>query len=298
MVNVGRTGAVTPMARFTPVQVGGVTVSRASLHNEDYIREKDIRIGDTVVIQRAGDVIPEVVRVLVERRDGTEREFRMPPSAPCAAREVVRPEGEAVARCIGNACPAQLLEGLIHFVSRDAMDMDGVGPKLLEQLVDAELVRDPADLYHLTKEQLTALERMGEKSADNVLQAIAGSKDAGLERVLFAPGHPPRGTKRGPGLGGASGRHRPPDGGHRRGADGGARGGREDRQQRRGVFRRAAKPGAGGRLRQAGVRMTAAARAAAPGAGEGGEDGPRRRWRASGSWSRARCPGRAGRSKS
>lgn len=188
VVNVGRTGAVTPMARFTPVQVGGVTVSRASLHNEDYIREKDIRIGDTVIIQRAGDVIPEVVRVLTDRRDGSEREFQMPTTCPVCGAQVVRPEGEAVARCIGNACPAQLLEGLIHFVSRDAMDMDGVGPKLLEQLVEREFVKDPADLYHLTKEQLTGLERMGEKSAQNALEAIAGSKDAGLERVLFALG--------------------------------------------------------------------------------------------------------------
>lgn len=188
VVNVGRTGAVTPMARFTPVQVGGVTVSRASLHNEDYVREKDIRIGDTVIIQRAGDVIPEVVRVLTERRDGTEREFHMPIECPVCGAQVVRPDGEAVARCIGNACPAQLLEGLIHFVSRDAMDIDGVGPKLLEQLIANEQVRDPADLYHLTHEQLTGLERMGAKSADNVLKAIANSKDAGLERVLFALG--------------------------------------------------------------------------------------------------------------
>lgn len=188
VVNVGRTGAVTPMARFTPVQVGGVTVSRASLHNEDYIREKDIRIGDWVVIQRAGDVIPEVVRVLAERRDGTEREFHMPARCPACGAAVVRPEGEAVARCINNACPAQLLEGLIHFVSRDAMDMDGVGPKLLEQLVERGLVKDPADLYGLTKEQLMSLERMGEKSAENVLQAVEGSKRAGLERLLFALG--------------------------------------------------------------------------------------------------------------
>ncbi len=188
VVNVGRTGAVTPMARFTPVQVGGVTVSRASLHNEDYIREKDIRIGDTVVIQRAGDVIPEVVRVLKERRDGTEREFHMPTECPVCGAQVVRPEGEAVARCIGTSCPAELLEGLIHFVSRDAMDMDGVGPKLLEQLVERGFVKTPADLYHLTREQLLSLERMGEKSAENVLQAVATSKEAGLERVLFALG--------------------------------------------------------------------------------------------------------------
>lgn len=188
VVNVGRTGAVTPMARFTPVHVGGVTVSRATLHNEDFIREKDICIGDDVVIQRAGDVIPEVVRVLTENRDGTERQFVMPTECPECGAQIVRPEGEAVARCVGTACPAQLLEGLIHFVSRDALDVDGMGPKLLEQLIDKGFVRDAADLFHLTHEQLAGLERMGDKSASNVLRAIEGSKAAGLERVLFALG--------------------------------------------------------------------------------------------------------------
>lgn len=188
VVNVGRTGAVTPMALFTPVQVGGVTVSRATLHNEDYIREKDIRIGDTVVIQRAGDVIPEVVRVLTEQRTGEERIFEMPKTCPVCGAPVVRPEGEAVARCTGEECPARHLEGLIHFASRDAMNIEGVGPKLLEQLVAQGYVKDAADLYFLTKEQLLTLERMGDKSADKVLQAIEASKDAGLERLLFALG--------------------------------------------------------------------------------------------------------------
>lgn len=188
VVNVGRTGAVTPMARFTPAHVGGVTVSRATLHNEDFIREKDIRIGDDVVIQRAGDVIPEVVRVLTENRDGTERQFVMPTECPECGAQIVRPEGEAVARCVGTACPAQLLEGLIHFVSRDALDVDGMGPKLLDQLVRNGLVQDAADLFHLTHEQLASLERMGDKSARNVLQSIETSKTAGLERLLFALG--------------------------------------------------------------------------------------------------------------
>jgi len=188
IVNVGRTGAVTPMAIFTPVQVGGVTVSRATLHNEDYIREKDIRIGDTVVIQRAGDVIPEVVRVLTDRRTGEERVFEMPKQCPVCGAPVVRPEGEAVARCTGEDCPAKHLEGLIHFASRDAMDIEGMGPRLLEQLVGQGYVKDAADLYFLTREQLLTLERIGEKSADNVLRAIEASKDAGLERLLYALG--------------------------------------------------------------------------------------------------------------
>src|SRR5690606_6595270 len=188
VVNVGRTGAVTPMARLAPVRVGGVTVSRASLHNEDYVRAKDIRIGDWVVIQRAGDVIPEVVQVLAERRTGQEREFQMPTQCPVCGGPVVRPPGEAVARCTNPACPAQTLEGLIHFVSRDAMNVEGMGPALLRQLVEKELVRDAADIYRLRHDQLASLERMGDKSARNVLAAIENSKDAGLERVLYAVG--------------------------------------------------------------------------------------------------------------
>ncbi|OUM92547.1 MAG: DNA ligase (NAD(+)) LigA, partial [Firmicutes bacterium ZCTH02-B6] len=188
VVNVGRTGAVTPMARLVPVQVGGVTVSRATLHNEDYIRTKDIRIGDWVVIQRAGDVIPEVVRVLQERRTGQERQFRMPAECPECGAPVVRPAGEAVARCTNRHCPGRLLERLIHFVSRDAMNIEGMGPALIEQLVDKGLVKDAADIYALRHEQLASLERMGDKSASNVLSSIEASKDAGLERLLFALG--------------------------------------------------------------------------------------------------------------
>nr|MBO2476737.1 DNA ligase (NAD(+)) LigA [Bacillota bacterium] len=188
VVNVGRTGAVTPMARLVPVQVGGVTVSRATLHNEDYIRSKDIRIGDWVVIQRAGDVIPEVVRVLTERRTGQEREFRMPTECPECGGPVVRPPGEAVARCTNTKCPGRLLERLIHFVSRDAMNVEGMGPALIEQLVEKGLVQDAADIYRLRHDQLASLERMGDKSASNVLASIEASKDAGLERLLFALG--------------------------------------------------------------------------------------------------------------
>src|SRR5690606_5664216 len=188
VVNVGRTGAVTPMARLVPVQVGGVTVSRATLHNEDYIRSKDIRIGDWVVIQRAGDVIPEVVRVLTERRTGQEREFRMPTECPECGGPVVRPPGEAVARCTNTKCPGRLLERLIHFVSRDAMNVEGMGPALIEQLVEKGLVQDAADIYWLRHDQLASLERMGDKSASNVLASIEASKDAGLERLLFALG--------------------------------------------------------------------------------------------------------------
>src|SRR5690606_2288136 len=188
IVSVGRTGAVTPMAVLRPVQVGGVTVSRATLHNEDYIREKGLRIGDTVIVQRAGDVIPEVVTVVPERRTGAEREFVMPTRCPVCGAEVRRPPGEAVARCIGAACPAQLMEGLIHFGSRRAMDIDGLGPKLVAQLVERGLVRDPSDLYRLTVEQLADLERMGQKSAENLVRAIEASKERGLARVLFGLG--------------------------------------------------------------------------------------------------------------
>jgi len=187
-VSVGRTGALTPVAVMDPVEVGGVTVSRATLHNEDEIRRKDVRIGDTVVIQRAGEVIPEVVRVIKEKRDGDEIEFRMPDRCPVCGAEVERPEGEAVARCIGIACPQQLRERIKHFTSRLAMNIEGVGPALIDQLVERGLVRDPADLYFLTKEQLLGLERMGEKSAQNVLDAIERSKDTTLSRLVYALG--------------------------------------------------------------------------------------------------------------
>lgn len=187
-VNVGRTGAVTPMAVFDPVQLAGTTVSRASLHNEDIIRQKDIRIGDTIVVHKAGDIIPEVVRVLVERRTGDEVPYTMPSQCPACGAELVRPSGEAVIRCVNSACPAQLVEGLVHFASRDAMDIEGLGPALITQLVDKGLARDAADLYTLQMDQLTELDRMAEKSAQNLIQALEASKDRGLARLLFALG--------------------------------------------------------------------------------------------------------------
>lgn len=188
LVYVGRTGALTPVAALEPVHVSGVTVTSATLHNEDEVRRKDVRIGDWVVVQRAGEVIPEVVHVLTERRAGTERAFAMPSTCPSCGAAVHRPEGEAVVRCTNASCPAQALGRLIHFCSRDAMNIEGVGPKLLQQLLQTHLVRNPTDLYALQMEQLTALERMAEKSAQNVLDSIAGSKRTTLARFLYALG--------------------------------------------------------------------------------------------------------------
>lgn len=188
LVNVGRTGAVTPLAVFESVQLAGTTVSRASLHNEDYIREKDIRIGDHVVVQKAGDIIPEVVQVLTAKRQGDEQPFHMPTHCPQCNSELVRPENEAIVRCVNSACPAQVIEGLIHFASRDAMDITGLGPALIKQLVDKQMVSNPADLYELTADALASLERMGERSANNVIQALEESKQRGLARLLFALG--------------------------------------------------------------------------------------------------------------
>jgi len=186
--NVGRTGALTPVALMDPVLVAGSTVSRATLHNEDEIRRKDVRAGDTVVIQKAGDVIPEVVEVVLSERTGAEQEIVFPTQCPSCGAEVCRPEGEAVARCTGAACPAQAQQQLEHFVSRGAMDLDGVGPALIEQLLAARLVKDAADLYVLTHQQLAGLDRMAEKSAQNALKAIAASKQPPLGRLLFALG--------------------------------------------------------------------------------------------------------------
>lgn len=187
-VYVGRTGALTPVAELEPVRVSGVTVTSATLHNEDEVRRKDVRIGDWVVVQRAGEVIPEVVRVLTDRRTGGEREFVMPKTCPSCGSAVHRPDGEAVARCTNLACPAQVLERLIHFCSRDAMNIDRVGPKLLQQLLHQKLIADPADLYRLRKEDVRALERMGDKSAQNVLDSIAQSRRTTLARLLYALG--------------------------------------------------------------------------------------------------------------
>ncbi len=187
-IQVGRTGALTPLAHLEPVNVAGSTVSRATLHNEDVIREKDVRIGDTVILQKAGDVIPEIVSTRSELRTGDEQVFVMPSHCPACGGDAVRLEGEAVRRCVNTACPAQRLERLVHFASRSAMDIDGLGPAIMEQLVNAGLVTTPADLYRLHKEQLQALERMGSKSAANLLQAIAASKEQPLPRLIFALG--------------------------------------------------------------------------------------------------------------
>ena len=188
-VNVGRTGALTPVAMLEPVRVSGVIVRRATLHNEDEMRRKDVRIGDHVVVQRAGEVIPEVVRVLPEKRTGAERQFEMPTRCPVCGSPVERRPGEAVTRCTGGAiCPAQVLERLIHFGSRDALNIDGVGPKLLQQMLDRDLIRDPADFFTLTKAQVLTLERMADKSADNVIAAIDRSRRPSLARLIYSLG--------------------------------------------------------------------------------------------------------------
>lgn len=187
-VQVGRTGALTPVADLEPVAVGGVTVSRATLHNEGEVRRKDVRIGDTVVIQRAGEVIPEVVEVVKEKRTGAEIEFQMPKTCPVCGADVVREPTEAVSRCTDIACPAQVRETILHFVSRHAMDIDGVGPALIDQLLDAGLIRDPAGLYSLSEDKLLPLERMARKSAQNVVKAIEASKNGTLDRLIYALG--------------------------------------------------------------------------------------------------------------
>jgi DNA ligase (NAD+) len=187
-LNVGRTGVITPTAVLTPVKVAGSTVQRATLHNEDLIREKDIRIGDQVLIKKAGDIIPEVVQVLVESRTGKEMEFSMPTHCPECNSELVRLEGEVAVRCINPKCPAQIREGLIHFVSRTAMNIDGLGEKVVSQLFAENLIQDVAGLYRLTREQLLELERMGEKSVSNLLAAIEASKGNSLEKLLFGLG--------------------------------------------------------------------------------------------------------------
>ena len=187
-VSLGRTGVLTPAADLEPVHLAGTTVKRATLHNEDYIKEKDIRIGDTVVIQKAGEIIPEVVRSLPERRDGSETVFTMPTTCPACGSPVVRRDGEAAWRCTNPDCPAVIGEKIAHFVSRDAMNIDGLGDAIVQQLLAQGLIHDVADIYGLTKEELVDLEGFGEKSADNLLKAIETSKSVGLARVLFALG--------------------------------------------------------------------------------------------------------------
>lgn len=187
-LSIGRTGVVTPTAILEPVRVAGTTVSRASLHNEDLIHEKDIRIGDSVVIKKAGDIIPEVINSIVDRRPDDAVPYHMPTHCPSCDHELVRIEGEVALRCINPKCQAQLIEGLIHFVSRQAMNIDGLGTKIIHQLYDNNKIKDVADIYYLTKEDLLPLERMGEKKVDNLLSAIEQSKDNSLEHLLFGLG--------------------------------------------------------------------------------------------------------------
>ncbi|UXS68642.1 NAD-dependent DNA ligase LigA [Staphylococcus chromogenes] len=187
-LSIGRTGVVTPTAVLEPVHVAGTTVSRASLHNEDLIHERDIRIGDEVVVKKAGDIIPEVVRVILDRRPENTEKYHMPTHCPSCGHELVRIEGEVALRCINPKCQAQLIEGLKHFVSRQAMNIDGLGTKIIEQLYSHELIKDVADIFYLKKEDLLPLERMGEKKVDNLMQAIENAKSQSLEHLLFGLG--------------------------------------------------------------------------------------------------------------
>jgi DNA ligase (NAD+) len=186
---VGRTGAITPVARLEPVFVGGVTVSNVTLHNIGDAHRKDVRVGDTVVVRRAGDVIPEIVGVVEDRRPADAKPIELPRTCPVCGSDIVQPEGEAIARCSGQlVCKAQLKESLRHFASRSAMDIEGLGSKLIDQLVEKDLVSNPADLYDLSSEDLLTLERMGEKSATKLLEAIEASKETTFARFLFALG--------------------------------------------------------------------------------------------------------------
>ena len=188
VVQVGRTGVLTPKAVFDPVRLAGTTVMNATLHNQDFITEKDIRIGDTLRIRKAGEIIPEVLGVVTEKRpEGTEP-YRLPETCPVCGAAVLRDEDGAALRCTGAECPAQLTRTITHFASKDAMDIDGLGPNLVQALVDAGMVKSPADLYDLTEEPVAALERMGQKSAENLIRAIRGSRTAGMARVLYALG--------------------------------------------------------------------------------------------------------------
>ena len=185
-IGVGRTGALTPTAVFEPILLAGTTVSRAVLHNEDFIAEKGIQIGDSIIVRKAGDIIPEVVAVASHAPDGVP--FKMPEHCPSCGAAVTREEGEAALRCTNAACPAQLVRHIIHFVSRDAMDIEGMGPAVITQLIEGGLVENPADLYYLSASDFAALERMGEKSALNLMNAIEKSKSADLSNLIYAFG--------------------------------------------------------------------------------------------------------------
>ena len=187
-LSIGRTGVVTPTAILEPIRVAGTTVSRASLHNEDLIKERDIRIGDSVIVKKAGDIIPEVVRSIIDRRPNDAKPYRMPTHCPSCGHELVRIEGEVALRCINPKCQAQLVEGLIHFVSRQAMNIDGLGNKIIQQLYHHQLIKDVGDIFYLTKEDLLPLERMGTKKVENLLSAIEHAKQNSLEHLLFGLG--------------------------------------------------------------------------------------------------------------
>ncbi len=188
IVGVGRTGALTPVAILNPITISGSKVQRATLHNEDEIRRKDIRVGDTVLIQKAGEVIPEIVKVIKEKRTGKEKKFQMPNKCPVCGSRIVKIDDEVVSRCNNISCPAQIKERIKHFVSRQAMDIDGLGSALIEQLVDKKIIKDFADLYYLKKEDLIKLDRMADKSSDNIIKAIKKSKERPLSNLIYALG--------------------------------------------------------------------------------------------------------------
>ncbi|MCR4692625.1 MAG: NAD-dependent DNA ligase LigA [Firmicutes bacterium] len=188
LVQVGRTGVLTPLAVLEPVLVAGSVVSRATLHNQDYIDEKDIKIGDIAVIQKAGDIIPEILEVKKDKRTGAEKSFKIPEKCPVCGSNVVREEGEAAYRCKSSVCPAQIMRNIIHFVSRDAMDIDGLGPAIIEQLLSNNIIANAADLYYMKAEQIEPLEKMGKKSSENLINAIENSKNNPLSRLITALG--------------------------------------------------------------------------------------------------------------
>ncbi|HAZ36305.1 MAG TPA: DNA ligase (NAD(+)) LigA, partial [Clostridiaceae bacterium] len=188
VLQVGRTGAITPTAVLEPVRIAGSVVSRATLHNEDYIKDKDIMIGDTVIIQKAGEIIPEVVEVVKEKRNGSEVVFNMPSKCPVCGADAVREEGEAALRCTNISCPAQIKRSIIHFASRNAMNIEGLGPQMVSLLIDNNLIKDASDLYYLKFEDIVNLERMGDKSAQNLLNAINKSRENDIDRLIFGLG--------------------------------------------------------------------------------------------------------------
>lgn len=192
---MGRTGAITPLAIIEPVVVAGSTISKTTLHNEDFIKEKDLRIGDHIYIQKAGDVIPEVVEVLKSKRTGKEKTFEMPKICPVCGAEVVREDGESVNRCIGIECPAKMLRNIVHFVSREAMNIDGLGESIIEQLIERNLINNIADIYYLKYEDISSLKKEGDKFTKNLLNAIETSKSNDLDRVICSLGIRNVGTK-------------------------------------------------------------------------------------------------------